>query len=211
MTEGPLDHSRAFELLPWLVNDSLAPAERDSVEQHVRSCITCRRELREQRELHSALRAQATVHIAPQVGLARLDRELDGEARGFPTSWRHRSATAAPFAVAAAAGIALLGFLLWLSPPLATPPATYSTLATTGSEERLLDIVFAQDTTAAEMRTLLERIDAEIVGGPSSLGRYRVHVRDSLTTADDVGRAIDTLAADPHVRLVTRAMTEPPP
>jgi hypothetical protein len=38
----PIGHARAFELLPWFVNGSLAADERDAVELHVRSCIMCR-------------------------------------------------------------------------------------------------------------------------------------------------------------------------
>lgn len=205
----PLAHSRAFELLPWLVNGSLPAAEREAVEEHVRHCITCRRELREQQRLQSAIRKQPTVHVTSQLGFERLDRALDSPPE--PSRWRRRYAAAGPFAVAAAAGVGLLAFLLWLSPPPA--PAPYSTLATASEEEPLLDVVFTQETTTAEVRTLLERIGGEIVGGPSSLGRYRVRVVDDgdAGLADDIERAIEQLDADPHVRLVTRALAEDTP
>lgn len=209
----PLSHARALELLPWLVNGSLGPAERDAVEQHVRSCITCRRELREQQRLQSAIRAQPTVHVTSQLGFEQLDREIDGEARTPAARWRRGYAAAGPFAIAAAAGLALLAFLLWLSPPHATAPSPYTTLASPGGEDELLDVVFTQDTTTAEVRALLERIGGEIVGGPSSLGRYRIHLTDdtSDSSAEALERAIAELDADPHVRLVTRALAEDAP
>jgi anti-sigma factor RsiW len=201
----PLDHERAFELLPWLVNGSLAPAERDAVEEHVRGCIACRREAREQQRLQSALRSQPTVHVTPHLGFEQLDRALDGAAFAPPRSARARYAAAAPFAIAAAAGVALLAFLLWLSPPPA--PATYSTLAAPGGGEPLVDVVFTQETTSAEIRSLLERIGGEIVGGPSSIGRYRVRVAgtETMSEGDAVARAIDELDDDPHVRLAVPA------
>ena len=59
-TEPALTHARAFELLPWLVNGSLTGAERDAVESHVRACIACRRELKQQQRLHGAVRARRT-------------------------------------------------------------------------------------------------------------------------------------------------------
>lgn len=213
MTTGePLGHERAFELLPWLVNGSLSPSERDAVEEHARTCITCRRELREQQRLQSAIRAQPTVHVTSQLGFEQLDREIDGEVRA-PRVTRRGYSAAGPFAIAAAAGLALLAFLLWLSPPPATAPAPYSTLASPGGEEQLLDVVFTQDTTTAEVRVLLERVGGEIVGGPSSLGRYRVHLTDrtSAGSAETLERAIAELDADPHVRLVTRALAEDAP
>lgn len=206
MTQEPLDHGRAFELIPWLVNGSLSPAERDTVEQHVRDCIVCRRELREQQRLNGAIRAQPTIHVTPQLGFEQLDRALD--APGGAPRRRHRYAAAGPFAVAAAAGLALLAFLLWLSPPPAPPP--YSTLATPAAGAALLDVVFTLETTTGDVRALLERIGGEIVGGPSDVGRYRVRVNDdgAAGPADDVERAIAQLEADSHVRLVARALAE---
>jgi hypothetical protein len=203
---GPLGHGRAYELLPWLVNGSLSPAERDAVEEHVRACITCRRELREQQRVQSALRTQPTIHVTSQLGFEQLDRVLDGTARPPPRRWRPGYTAAAPFAIAAAAGVALLAFLLWLSPPPA--PAPYSTLAAPGDNDPLLDVVFTPETTTAEVRALLERIGGEIVGGPSDIGRYRVRMADSgpAGDSDDIERAIDALQTDPHVRFVGRAL-----
>ena len=64
----PITHSRAFELLPWLVNGSLSAEERSLVEQHVSTCLSCHRELKEQQRLRAAVRAQPAVHISPQTG-----------------------------------------------------------------------------------------------------------------------------------------------
>ena len=74
-----IPHSRAFELLPWLVNGSLGAEERDAVEQHVRSCLACHRELKEQQRLRAALRAQPAVHLSPQTNFEKLARSLDGQ------------------------------------------------------------------------------------------------------------------------------------
>ena len=69
--------------------------------------------------------------------------------------WRGRYASAAPFAVAAAAGVAVLAVLLWFTPLPQLGSDNYSTLATApASDVALLDIVFAEDTTAAEMQAL---------------------------------------------------------
>jgi hypothetical protein len=40
-------HEQARELLPWLVNDSLAANERTLVREHAKNCVICRKELAE--------------------------------------------------------------------------------------------------------------------------------------------------------------------
>jgi anti-sigma factor RsiW len=204
-----LPHARAFELLPWLVNGTLDRTERESVEQHVRACIVCRLELKEQQRLHGAVRARRTVDVSAEAGFDRLDRELDAENRVGRRPWRIRYATAAPFAVAAAAGIAVLAVLLWVTPLPERGATSYQTLSTSPADAALVDIVFADQTTAAEMQALLDDIGGEIVAGPSNLGRYNVRVdRAAGTQVDEI---VSTLAADPRVRFAGRTLTDAQP
>ena len=208
MTEPPvLPHSRAFELLPWFVNGTLSGAERDGVEAHVRACIVCRRELKEQQRLYGAVRARRTADGSAEAGFDRLDRAIDAAAPA-PRAWSRRYASAAPFAIAAAAGVAVLAILLWFTPLPEVADGEYSTLATQPSSDvLLLDVVFAEDATAAQMQQLLDDIGGEIVAGPSKLGRYSVRVADGARLTDVLG----TLAADPRVRFASRSLIEPPP
>lgn len=212
-TPVPLGHERAFELLPWLVNGTLAPAERDAVEHHARACIACRRELKEQLRLHAAVRSQPAVHVSVQAGFEALDRQIAGAARERrkTKSWARRYAAMRPFAVAAAAGVALLAFLLWLTPPANIDPARYATLGTPASDDAaLIDLVFAQQTTDAEMRAVLAGIGGEIVAGPSAVGRYRVRLASNTDEAS-IKRLLDTLSKDPRVRFAGRSLAAVPP
>jgi hypothetical protein len=208
VTEPSVPHSRALELLPWLVNGTLSGDEREAVEQHARACIACRRELKEQQRLHAAVRARRTVDVSAEAGFDRLNAELDSAARRGPPRWGARYATAARFAVAAAAGMAVLAILLWLTPLPEPGSDDYATLATPLAEEAtLLDIVFAGDTTAAEMQELLDEIGGKIVAGPSELGRYSVRVGGEQPN----GELLAALAVDPRVRFAGPALTEVQP
>jgi hypothetical protein len=211
-TSAPLAHERAFELLPWLVNGTLEPAERDAVEHHARACIACRRELKEQLRLHAAVRSQPAVHVSVQAGFDELDRQIAGASRERRRSkaWVNRYAALRPFAVAAAAGVALLAFLLWLTPPENIDPARYATLGAPADDAVLIDIVFAQETTAAEMTTVLAEIGGEIVAGPSAAGRYRVRVAPATDEAG-IKRVLDALGKNPRVRFAGRSLAEIPP
>lgn len=209
MTDSePLSHARAFELLPWLVNGTLGGQERDAVEQHTRACIACRREIREQQSLYAAARARRTIDVSAEAGFDRLNSELD-EA----PPWQLRYATVGRFAAAAAAGVAVLALLLWFTPLPRLDAGNYSTLATApAAGETVLDIVFADQTTAAEIQALLDEIGGEIVAGPTPLGRYSVRV--TTPAAEDgarLGELLDTLAADRRVRFAGRSLSEVKP
>jgi hypothetical protein len=85
----------------------------------------------------------------------------------------------------------------------------YSTLASpSAGESAVLDIVFAGDTTAAEMQALLDDIGGEIVAGPSPLGRYSVRLSRTQTGSADIAELLDALSSDPHVRFAGRALTD---
>ena len=209
MTEpAALSHTRAFELLPWLINGTLASGEREGVEQHVRACIVCRRELKEQQRLHTAVRARRTVDVSAEAGFDRLDRELDAVPGAAPRRWRIRYGTAAPFALAAAAGVAVLAVLLWFTPLPVLDRGGYETLATPPAEGALLDIVFADETTAAQMQELLDRIDGEIVAGPTELGRYSVRVAGDKPSHEHLDELLRVLDADPRVRFAGPALAD---
>lgn len=205
-----MTHSRAFELLPWLANGSLSTAERDAVELHVRSCLSCHRELKEQQRLRLAVRAQPTIHLSAQTGYERLTRALGGEPllgeprRARPVDRFVRLATLA------AAGLAVVAMLLWVVPSPRGNETTYETLAT---EQPLvageLDIVFVHSITAAEMQALLAEIDAGIASGPSEAGRYTIRPNDSNVTDAQLDELLARLAADPRIRFAGRSLGGP--
>jgi len=205
----PITHSRAFELLPWLVNNSLGAEERDAVELHVRSCLSCHRELKEQQRLRAALRAQPAVHISPQTGFEKLARALEGESVLSERSAAWPRNTFVRFAAVAAAGLLVVGGLLWLAPIRhdTRVEAAYETLANGQQAPRgELDIVFVQSITAAQMQSLLEEIDGTIAAGPSENGRYRVRLDGSSLTDAQLDALVTGLGKDPRVRFAARAL-----
>lgn len=204
-----ITHTRAFELLPWLVNGSLGPHERDAVEQHVRSCLSCHRELKEQQRLRVALRAQPVVHLSPQTGFEKLARALEGELVSTERAARRPLAALPRFALAAAAAALVVGGLLWLT-PLARHDtrgdAAYETLAGRQAARGELDVVFVQSITAAQMQSLLQEIGGSIAAGPTDAGRYRVRLDDRSPTDAQLDALLARLAQDPRVRFAARAL-----
>ena len=211
MTElKDVEHNTAYELLPWLANGSLAVAERESVDAHVRSCIVCRRELKELERLQLAVRSQPTLHVSADGGLARLERQIDREAAASrpPARRAQRYVPLFRFAAVASVGVAFLGALLWLAPYVPNQ-TNYRTLATQAGEQHAqVDLVFDRQTAFADIEGLLRTVDGEIVAGPSELGRYRVRIRGGSATDAELATVIEKLAHDPRVRFAGRAFTE---
>jgi len=206
-----LDHNTVYELLPWLANGSLAAGERDGAELHVRSCIVCRRELKELERLRLAVRSQPTMHLSAEGGLDRLQRQLDRESAKRPVP--RRDVGYAPFfryAAVASVGVAFLGVLLWLAPNVPNQTG-YKTLVTQSDAQRAqIDLIFNQQTAVADIQALLQTVDGEIVAGPSELGRYRVRIRSGSATDTEITALIEKLTRDPRVRFAGRAFTESP-
>ena len=195
------EHERAFELLPWLVNGRLEPAERDAVEAHLRSCLPCRRELKEQQRLRTALREHPAVHISPQISFDRLARRLAEPEVLPPPRAARRFAAFTRFASVAAAGVALLGLLLWLVPKTPGTDAAYRTLATSAAAAGArVDIVFAKSATEAERQRVVAEVGGQIASGPTELGRYTVQLGAERSSDADVTGVLQRLNRDPRVR-----------
>lgn len=101
---------------------------------------------------------------------------------------------------------------MWFTPLPGLDTDRYSTLATTPAiDEALLDVVFAEATTAAEMQALLDDIGGEIVAGPTSLGRYSVRVAGGHANDSQLRDLLVRLGADPRVKFAGRALREAQP
>lgn len=206
--DEPLNHASAFELLPWLVNDTLSAAERGAVELHARTCITCRREIREQRRLLVALQTHPLVHLSAQNAFAELGSKLDSHPHEHYSSPDPGYVPFLRFGVVAALGVALVGLLLWLvpEPPSGTGYATLATEPTARTAQ--LDLIFTADTTTAEMQALLDEVGGEIVAGPNGSGRYGVRLRNGADSDAELTVVLERLTREPRVRFVARAYTE---
>ncbi|HET8699262.1 MAG TPA: zf-HC2 domain-containing protein [Gammaproteobacteria bacterium] len=203
-----IEHEQAFELLPWLVNGRLEPPEREAVEAHLRSCLPCRRELKEQQRLRTALRDQPAVHISPQTSFERLARRLAEPAVAAPLPEAGRFAAFGRFAIAAAAGVALLAVLLWMVPH--TPPqgeAAYRTLATSAPESGArVDVVFASSATEPERERVAAEVGGKIASGPSEVGRYTLVLGQEHSSAAEIEEVLRRLNGDPRVRFAGRSL-----
>lgn len=199
-----MNHERAFELLPWLANGTLEDDEQDRVERHVRSCLTCRAELKEQRALHTLVREHPTVHLSAEESFAQRGQHFS----------RPHSRRAPRFAAAAAVACAAVGLAAWLgwmsNERVAPDYRPLSTEMRSGAVH--LDIIFSDGTTEEQMRALLAQVKGTIVGGPSGLGRYTVRLESAAGLSEsEVDDLVRGLLSDERVRFAGQTFIDERP
>ena len=208
-------HHHAADLLPWYVNGTLGDRDRDAVTAHVWGCPACREEVAQYETLAAA------VGSAVDPAADRLERVLAsielleatavGHA-GWRTRWRavaewlgdlfERTPGPVRWGLAAQAALLVLVVGLAVLPGALSPRAQYRTLADDGDRRMghaLVHVVFAQDISEREMRTLLGRVHGKIVDGPSDVGVYTLEV--GAGARDQLMPMVAILRGDPKVRL----------
>ncbi len=171
-------HQAAEALLPWLVNGTLGDGERATVEQHVRDCARCQREVMQLRAMQAAyVDREMAPDAAPS--FAKLCQRLDApESRWrrlrelLGTRWQVQPW--AQWALAAQMMVILvLGTLLLSSGTPST--ALYQTLGAPGATHHApgsLVVVFDPKTPEAELQRIVRHSGGRIVDGPSEAHAY---------------------------------------
>jgi anti-sigma factor RsiW len=176
-------HIEAAELLPWLVNGTLEPAELARIERHVVDCIACKQELAHLRSCHQ-LYQQESADAAASRGLERVQARIDEieSSLGAQRPWRRLAAgwqtLPAWSRVALMTQTALVvGLSLFLL--IAPQPHYYHTLGAASpvsSERALVVAIFDSTRSEREIRSLLLSTGARIIDGPSREGAYTLEV-----------------------------------
>ncbi len=199
-----ISHEDARELLPWLVNESLADEERDLVNQHARNCVICRRELEELERLHESIATVGDASPVPAPDLRRINARIDAmmakEHRGRLLISRLREIVGSPLRLAFAMQTALL---VVLGAALFWPQAEQAEFTTLTVPEQLPDgqyirVVFDPNLDSSEWSGLLDGMSLTIVDGPSDRGvaTLRIAASASGTNPDTV---ITNLLSNPGV------------
>lgn len=204
-----LSHDRAVELLPWLVNGTLAPDERDAVSEHSRNCVICRREL----EDLDALAQRAAREVAVDAGLqappdmrrinARIDALRERERRGTALldALRHWSADRWRLAFAVQTLVLAAVVIAWLMP--VEPDAEFTTLtappgAVLPADRDYLRVVFDPGLDAAAIAAMLSEQGLAVAAGPSARGVYTLEFAPAREAAARQG-VLANLQADERV------------
>jgi len=197
-------HDEARELLPWLVNDSLAAGERERVREHASSCVICRRELDDLRQVQSSIRHEADAVGIPEPDMrhinARIDALMERERWGTRLLTTLRESLGSPQRIAFAAQSALVVVLLAIILRPEPEPAQFTTLTTpeTLPAGEYIRVVFDPALPAVDIDQLLEPMDLELVSGPSERGVATLRIAPGSSNPERA-TLINRLLDDPRV------------
>ena len=195
-------HRTVQELLPWFVIDRLSRDETALVQRHLRLCTRCQADAEWHRKLQAAEPdshavadvERAFARLRPRLqmprrppGKAALSRFLQGLRRGM-----------APWMGWALAGqtLALAGCIALLAVRSEEGAASYRTLGA-GAAAASLVATFKPDTPERELRRILQRNGAEIVGGPTDSDAYLLKVPRA-----HLQQSVKDLHAEPAIMLI---------
>jgi hypothetical protein len=200
-----MNHSDAWDLIPWLVNDSIDDAQRGPLERHLTDCGACRDEMRAQQALLQAMQAPPLVAAMPRASLQKLWLRLDAESIARPGAITappsHQTPTRS-WRIAAAASVVLAlgaGMVGVVRPQLFEPSGSFRTVSDPRAVPAAGTVraVFTGSTTVVELQALLEHTGLGIVAGPTTSGVYTLAPASAAT---DAQAALATLRAHPAVR-----------
>lgn len=206
------DCVRAWEAMPWVLQNSASQKQRVWLKGHLAHCESCRAEFAQQSRLQRAMSLPSDIAVDANVGLKHLLSRLDApvqqqEVRFNSRSGNWLSRTLIAVVLIQALGIGALGMKLWSvgerpsyrtlsQAPLQTPlPATLGAIR----------VVPDAAMTLADWNALLHALHLHVVGGPNSVGAYTVAPTDSTSTA----HALQQLRATRGIRLAEPVATMP--
>lgn len=168
MTQAtPLTHRETWELIPWVVNGTATPTDRQNVERHLRDCADCRDEYALQMQFHAGMNAGADVERDAHPSLRRLLSRIDmPETEGLddarPSARARWPQWLAAAVVVQAVGLTLLGGALFQRS--GTPDADYRTLTNaTSASAASIRLVPSPQLSLAELTQLLSEHQLHIV------------------------------------------------
>jgi hypothetical protein len=209
-------HEEAWELLPWLVNGSLAPDEQARVSRHVEECEECRREIDLQTGIQAALEGDARIEYAPQPSYQKLIGRIEeleraapeGEAPRLPRVSRPAPgagmprwltgvlATQGAFVLALALLVGWQSFERFLAPNYQTLTSAEPSTSLRGN----LRVVLAPDVTVREFGALLGSMGARVVAGPTDAGAWTLAI-PYAAESPKFEAALRQLRLDPRILL----------
>jgi hypothetical protein len=205
------DCVRAWESMPWVLQNSASQKQRVWLKSHLAHCESCRAEFAQQNRLQRAMSLPSDIAVDANTGLKHLLSRLDApgqeEVRFSSRSRSRLSHALIAMVLIQALGIGALGMKLWSvgeRPPyrtLSQAPLQTPLPATPGAIRVVPDAAM----TLADWNALLHALHLQVMGGPNSVGAYTVAPTSSTSTA----HALQQLRATRGIRLAEPVATMP--
>ena len=169
-----------MELLPFWVNGTLLPAERDEVAAALASSAELRAEVSRLEQLRARMQAVPQPQSPGELGLARLMRAIDAPSPAQAP--RPEYLRIAASVVAAAAVSSALTYAVMREEAAVGADVIYEQAS--GDSSVALVVTFRPESTEAAISALLREKGLVIIDGPSAIGLYRLALPYDLNAED---------------------------
>ena len=185
------EHREVWGLLPWFINRTLNAEEQARVESHIKTCLTCRIELKQQRHVYENIQQaellqqmssasfnqlKMRIDTQPVSQLASFGKILERFQRAFfqfPDLRKHLALTF---------GIVLVttAFIFNATLEMNLSDNEYRTLAQPSESlhesknTNLIRVIFTDETDMAQIDTIVDSVYGHIVNGPYQNGIYEI-------------------------------------
>lgn len=183
-------HETVQRLLPWFVVGNLQEAERDLVQEHVRTCTQCQADIEWEQKFRGLVVSDEVMPISSmeaERALQRLHPQLESRGvvarvgkllRAVGDAWQFSSAGMRMMVAMQFIVITSMGYLLW-GPPR---DASFHALGQGTSPHANVVVMFKPDTTEVQMREILSGNAARLVDGPTVTGAYLLAIPPNRRT-----------------------------
>ena len=212
-------HQEVNLLLPWYVNGTLQPDERQLVESHLKGCLRCKAELVEQQELsHRVGNADPLTHRAEKAFAALNEKIRQTEtlslhdeprpaspfkmiSRRIKSLRTNRNMSKLSMLAQAAIVLLVFGFLyradyFYVQNTKDPQFRTLSSSPITRLHTDEIQVVFDETIKLKQINQILREISGEIVSGPSAYGVFIVRIDGANKK---IAESIAALRSNNHV------------
>ncbi len=193
------DCARAWEAMPWVLQDNAPAAQKDWLMAHLARCEACNAEFAQQTRLRAAMSLPSDIPLDVESGMARLLTRLDtldSETITPPArraNWVFKALAAA--VLIQALGIGALGTRL-----LSDRSAPYRTLSAPAPAvvAGAIRVVPEPGMKLADWNKLLHSLGLKVISGPNAVGAYTVAPAETATRSE---RSLQQLRTSAGIRL----------
>lgn len=206
-------HQEISLLLPWYVNKTLRGAEIKMVENHLKVCLTCRRELATLHKLAAAVQQEGSIDTVAHASFSHLKKRIHSsdaadqekapkviaspvQRRRYDKIWR------LPRPALALAAVLLLSVLIpRFTDTGSTQMNEYRTLSDAenpATSPNTVRVIFSNDTGQPKINEILASVHGQIIDGPTAQGVYTVAIQSELASENVLNR-VASLRDNPHV------------
>lgn len=205
-----LVHQEILLVLPWYVNKTLHDPEMKAVENHLKVCLICKREIAMLQKLSLAVKSADTLESAAQASFSRLKNRIHQSEQPAlppvpkqPAPTQHRkwfqklgldsfSQPRPAFAMMSIAMLLVLVPAYYVADKMHKDTfRTLSSSETPAINNNEIKVIFQEGMSAQQKNKILDSVHGRIVDGPTPEGVYLIRI----SLKPDTGTIVDSLSS----------------